>query len=98
LALALELNGRAGVYAISCDTDGIDGSGNCAGAIVGPDTLAHARRLGLNPEDAQSRNDSYGLFKATGEAIVTGPTLTNVNDFRAVYIDRRSDRAIRRSQ
>lgn len=84
LALALELQGAAGIHTISCDTDGIDGSGECAGALVGPDTLIRARALGLDLKSALARNDSYGVFKALGDQIVTGPTKTNVNDFRAV--------------
>ena len=84
MALALELQGAAGIHTISCDTDGIDGSGECAGALVGPDTLIRARALGLDLKSALARNDSYGVFKALGDQIVTGPTKTNVNDFRAV--------------
>ena len=84
LALALELGGRSGIHAISCDTDGIDGSGDCAGALIGPDTLARADALGLDPKSALARNDSYGVFKALGDQIATGPTKTNVNDFRAI--------------
>ncbi|MSP93672.1 MAG: glycerate kinase [Alphaproteobacteria bacterium] len=86
LALALALNGARGIHAIACDTDGIDGTEDNAGAMIGPDTLARARGLGLNPAGHLADNDAYGLFAALGDLVVTGPTLTNVNDFRAVLI------------
>ena len=86
LSLVVALNGEAGVHAIACDTDGIDGSQNNAGALCGPDTLARAAALGLNANARLDDNDGYGFFSALGELVVTGPTRTNVNDFRAVLI------------
>ncbi len=86
LALALALDGAAGISAIACDTDGIDGSEDNAGALVGPDTLARAASLGLDAKVHLARNDAYGFFSALGDLVVTGPTLTNVNDFRAVLV------------
>lgn len=86
LGLALQLHGLAGVWAIAGDTDGIDGSEDNAGAIVTPDTLERARALGLKPAELLARNDAYGFFQALGDLVVTGPTLTNVNDFRAVLV------------
>jgi glycerate-2-kinase len=68
------------------DTDGIDGSEDNAGAIAAPDTLARARGMGMDARDALSSHDSYGLFASLGDTIVTGPTLTNVNDLRLVLI------------
>ncbi len=87
LALALALEGAAGIHAIACDTDGIDGSEDNAGALVRPDTLARARAAGLDPAAHLSNNDAYGLFEAIGDLVTTGPTLTNVNDFRAILIE-----------
>lgn len=86
LGLALALDGAAGIRAIACDTDGIDGSEDNAGAIVTPDTLARARARGLDPAAMLADNDAYGLFAALDDLVVTGPTRTNVNDFRAVLI------------
>lgn len=86
LALALALKNCAGVAAIACDTDGIDGSEDNAGAIIAPDTLERAKALGLSPESYLSDNDSYGFFKALGDLVEIGPTLTNVNDFRAILV------------
>jgi glycerate 2-kinase len=86
LALALALRGAAGVHAIACDTDGVDGAEEVAGALVGPDTLRRAEQLGLNATAALADNDGHGFFAALGDQVVTGPTLTNVNDFRAVLI------------
>jgi len=87
LGLALALEGAAGIWALAGDTDGIDGSENNAGAIVAPDTLARAAALGLNPRARLDDNDAYTLFAALGDLVVTGPTLTNVNDFRAILIE-----------
>jgi hydroxypyruvate reductase len=87
LALALALDGAAGIHAIACDTDGIDGSEDNAGAVIAPDTLARARARGLDAAEHLARNDSYGFFSALGDLVVTGPTLTNVNDFRAILIE-----------
>jgi glycerate 2-kinase len=86
LALALGLDGFPGVDAISGDTDGIDGSEDAAGAIVTPDTLARARTAGLDPTAVLAGHDSYTLFASLDDLVITGPTLTNVNDFRAVLI------------
>lgn len=86
LALAVALEGEAGVFAIAGDTDGIDGSEDNAGALVTPDTLARARAAGIDPKAALANNDAYSLFAATGDLVMTGPTLTNVNDFRAVLV------------
>ncbi|WP_026380824.1 glycerate kinase type-2 family protein [Afifella pfennigii] len=84
LALVLALRGEKNVYAIACDTDGIDGSQDNAGALAGPDTLSRAAALGLNAQAALAGNDSYSFFAALDDLVVTGPTLTNVNDFRAI--------------
>ncbi|MDA0654387.1 MAG: glycerate kinase, partial [Proteobacteria bacterium] len=88
LALALALNGAAGIHALAGDTDGIDGSEDNAGARIGPDTLARAAAAGADPDAALAANDSYGIFAALGDLLVTGPTHTNVNDFRAILIER----------
>lgn len=86
LGLALALEGHPGIWALCADSDGIDGRSDAAGAIAAPDTLARARAQGLDPRAMLSSHDSYGLFGALGDLIVTGPTLTNVNDIRAVLI------------
>lgn len=87
LALAVALRGSPGIHAIACDTDGIDGSEDNAGAVIGPDTLARAAALGLDAKAMLAENDGYGFFSALGDLVMTGPTLTNVNDFRAVVIE-----------
>ena len=86
LSLALALQGEARVHALAADTDGVDGQQEVAGALIGPDTLARARALGFAPAAVLDDNDAHTLFAALGDAIVTGPTRTNVNDFRAVLI------------
>jgi hydroxypyruvate reductase len=86
LALALALDGRAGIRAIACDTDGIDGDSEAAGAVVGPDTLARARAIGLDAAAMLDGHRSGAFFAALGDAVVTGPTRTNVNDFRCILI------------
>jgi hydroxypyruvate reductase len=86
LALALALDAHPGISAIACDTDGIDGTGDNAGAIVTPDTLERARQQSLDAMKLLDDNDSYNFFKRIGDLVVTGPTLTNVNDFRAILI------------
>ena len=86
LALALALDGAAGIHALACDTDGIDGSEDNAGAVIGPETLARARDLGLDAVKYLADNDAYGYFEALGDLVVSGPTLTNVNDFRAILL------------
>ena len=86
LALAIALDGAPGVHAIACDTDGIDGSEDNAGALIAPDSLARAKAAGLDPRARLADNDAYGFFQALGDLVITGPTLTNVNDFRALLI------------
>ena len=86
LALAAGLDGAPGIWAIACDTDGIDGTEDNAGAILGPDSLARAAAAGLDARAALAAHDSYGFFGSLGDLVVTGPTRTNVNDFRAILI------------
>jgi glycerate-2-kinase len=86
LGCALALAGTPGIWALMGDTDGIDGSEDNAGAIATPDTLARARAAGLDPRALLAGHDSYRVFQALGDLVVTGPTLTNVNDFRALLI------------
>lgn len=86
LALTTELQGQADVHALACDTDGIDGSEDNAGAISAPDTLARAAALGLNAQQHLSNNDGYGFFSALGDLVITGPTRTNVNDYRVILV------------
>ncbi|HAJ18786.1 MAG TPA: glycerate kinase, partial [Rhodospirillaceae bacterium] len=76
----------AGVYGRACDTDGVDGAAEVAGAIIDPDTLARAEAAGLNARAALENNDAHSFFEALGDQIKPGPTLTNVNDFRAILI------------
>jgi hydroxypyruvate reductase len=86
LSLAIALGGRPGIHALAADTDGVDGQEEVAGARIGPDTLERARALGIRPRASLADNDGHGFFAALGDAVVTGPTLTNVNDFRAILI------------
>jgi len=86
LSLALTLEGHARIHAIAGDTDGVDGQEDIAGAIIAPDTLARAWELGLRPLQALLDNDGHGFFSRLGDSVITGPTLTNVNDFRAILI------------
>ena len=86
LGLALALDGAPGIWAAAGDTDGIDGMDEIAGAILGPDTLVRARAAGLDPRASLARHDSHGFFGAIDDLIITGPTLTNVNDIRAILI------------
>jgi hydroxypyruvate reductase len=86
LSLALALDGRRDVYAIAGDTDGVDGAEEIAGAVVTPDTLQRAWAKGIRPRERLDNNDGHGFFTALGDAVVTGPTLTNVNDFRAILV------------
>ncbi|MDD5295708.1 MAG: glycerate kinase [Rhodocyclaceae bacterium] len=88
LSLGLALRAEPGVYALAADTDGVDGMEDIAGAILSPDTLERARDLGLKPRDALDNNDGHGFFSVLGDSLVTGPTLTNVNDFRAILVSR----------
>jgi hydroxypyruvate reductase len=92
LGLAIALNGAAGVYALAGDTDGVDGSEDNAGAYIAPDSLVRAAALGLEAKDCLADNDAYTLFEALGDLVVTGPTLTNVNDFRAILIERSEEK------
>ncbi|WP_212524257.1 glycerate kinase [Actibacterium sp. MT2.3-13A] len=86
LALALALRGAPAIHALACDTDGVDGAAEVAGAVIGPDTLARAREGGLDAGGALGRNDAHSFFAGLGDQVVPGPTLTNVNDFRAILI------------
>ena len=86
LALAIGLDSAPGIWAIACDTDGIDGTEDSAGAILAPDSLARAAVAGTDARAALAAHDSYGFFDTLGDLVVTGPTRTNVNDFRAILI------------
>ena len=86
LALALALDGAAGIFALAADTDGIDGTESNAGALIAPDTLARAKAQGLDLAARLTDNDAWGAFDALGDLLVTGPTFTNVNDFRAILV------------
>ena len=88
LALGVALNGHPGIHALAADTDGVDGQEEIAGAYLAPDTLERAWALGIKLRDALANNDGHGFFEALGDSVITGPTLTNVNDFRAILIDR----------
>ena len=81
------LNGRPGIWGIAGDTDGIDGAEEIAGAIITPDTIARATEKGINAKESLAENDGHSFFEALGDQVITGPTLTNVNDFRAILID-----------
>ena len=87
LSLGVALDGLGAVHALAGDTDGVDGAEEIAGALLRPDSLARAWALGINPRASLDNNDGHGFFRALGDSVVTGPTLTNVNDFRAVVID-----------
>ena len=87
LSLAVALNGAPGISAIACDTDGIDGTEDNAGAVLRPDTLSRGRAAGLDAGVMLADNDAYGYFSALGDLVMTGPTRTNVNDFRALLIE-----------
>jgi hydroxypyruvate reductase len=86
MGLVHALQGQSGVYALAADTDGIDGVEDNAGAWVGPDSLARAQHLGLKINDFLDRNDGHGYFSSLGDLFITGPTYTNVNDFRAILV------------
>jgi hydroxypyruvate reductase len=90
LALGLALNGAGGVWALAADTDGLDGVGDNAGAILTPDSLDRIRCQGLDPKAALTDNDAYAIFAGIGDLVLTGPTRTNINDFRAIYIEGRN--------
>ena len=86
LALGIALDGHEGIHALAGDTDGVDGQEDIAGAVLAPDTLQRAWTQGIKPRDSLDNNDGHGFFQALGDAVITGPTLTNVNDFRAILI------------
>ena len=86
LALALALEGAPGIHALACDTDGIDGIAEVAGAVIDPETRRRAASIGLDLDAALARNDAHSAFAALGDQVITGPTLTNVNDFRAILL------------
>ncbi len=87
LSMAIALDGHPKIHALTGDTDGVDGAREIAGACLYPDTLARARQVGLNANDRLGQNDGHRFFEALGDSIITGPTLTNVNDFRAMLIE-----------
>ena len=87
LALALELGPEAGIHALAADTDGLDGTGDNAGAFLTPDTLQRAAALGQDAAARLSAQESYAFFAALGDLLITGPTRTNVNDVRIALVD-----------
>ncbi len=86
LSLLIELASLKEIYALACDTDGLDGTENNAGAVITPDSLIRAKRLGLNAASFLTNNDAYTFFKQLNDLVITGPTYTNVNDYRAILI------------
>lgn len=86
LALGIALDGQECIHALAGDTDGVDGQEDIAGALLAPDTLQRAWALGIKPRESLDNNDGHGFFQALGDSVITGPTLTNVNDFRAILI------------
>jgi len=86
LSLAIALDGHPRIHALAGDTDGVDGQEEIAGACIAPDTLARAWGRGLRPKQMLADNDAHSLFTALGDSVITGPTLTNVNDFRAIFV------------
>ena len=86
LSLGIALDGEPGIHALAGDTDGVDGQQEIAGAVLAPDSLARARAQGVRPRERLDDNDGHGFFEALGDSVLTGPTLTNVNDFRAIVI------------
>jgi hydroxypyruvate reductase len=89
LSLGIATDGQNGIWALAADTDGIDGSENNAGAILTPDTLHRALGAGIDPKARLVDNDAYSVFAALDDLVMSGPTLTNVNDFRAVLVTKR---------
>jgi glycerate 2-kinase len=98
LSLGVALDGHPGIHAIAGDTDGVDGMEDIAGAYLAPDSLARAWTKGIKPKDSLDANDGHGFFEALGDSVVTGPTLTNVNDFRAILITEEAKRTTRGSR
>jgi hydroxypyruvate reductase len=98
LSLGVALDGLAGVHALAGDTDGVDGQEEIAGAYLAPDSLRRAWAQGMRPKDSLDNNDGHGFFQALGDSVITGPTLTNVNDFRAILITRLGSNQTRRSE
>src|SRR5437763_873238 len=92
LSLAIALDGNPGIHAIAGDTDGVDGLEEIAGAYIAPNTLERAWAKGIKPKESLADNDGHGFFDALGDSVITGPTLTNVNDFRAVLIESQANR------
>jgi hydroxypyruvate reductase len=88
LSLAIALRGDSRIHALAADTDGVDGIEEIAGAYAGPPTLQRARALGVSAQAALAANDAHSFFEALGDSVVTGPTRTNVNDFRAILVTR----------
>ena len=86
LSLALELGGMPDIHALACDTDGIDGSEDNAGAVLAPDSLARAAQAGISAKKLLANNDGYSFFEVLNDLVVTGPTRTNVNDYRAILL------------
>ncbi|MBT8412383.1 MAG: glycerate kinase, partial [Octadecabacter sp.] len=86
LAAALALDGHPQIHLIACDTDGVDGAAEVAGALIGPGTLREAVAAGVDADLALANNDAHSFFAAIQSQVVTGPTMTNVNDFRAILI------------
>ncbi len=86
LSLAIELDGMEKIYALACDTDGIDGTEDNAGAFIAPDSLRRAKQQGINAAALLADNDAYTFFERLDDLVVTGPTRTNVNDYRAILI------------
>ena len=87
LSIGVALNGHPRIHALAGDTDGVDGQEEIAGAYLSPDSLARAWALGIKPRDSLANNDGHGFFEALGDSVITGPTLTNVNDFRALLVE-----------
>jgi glycerate 2-kinase len=92
LSLAVMLNGLPGVFALAADTDGVDGAEEIAGAVIAPDTLTRAAKLRINAKEYLANNNAHSFFEALGDQVITGPTLTNINDFRAILVLERQER------
>ena len=87
---AIAAEGRNGIWALAADTDGIDGSEDNAGAVLGPDTLSRAKHASIDVKMRLADNDAYTVFATLNDLVVTSPTLTNVNDFRAIVVTKRN--------